>query len=270
LGNKFGWPFVEGGSQKIAEALAAYLRKNGGEIVTGKKIVSSEDLPPARVVLCDVTPAQLLEIAGNRLPRGYCRKLQKYRYGPGVFKIDWALAEPVPFRDPVCRQAGTLHLGGSLEKISQSENIVWQGNLPDKPFVIFAQPSLFDPTRAPSGKHTAWAYCHVPNGSVYNMTKPLEKQVERFAEGFRDVILSKHIMNANDLHNYNANYIGGDINGGIQDIRQLFSRPVCGINPYLTPSSGLYICSSSTPPGGGVHGLCGYFAASAALKKNLR
>jgi phytoene dehydrogenase-like protein len=260
-----GWPFPRGGSQHIANALASYLRSVGGEIVTGMKVDSLSMLPKARTILCDITPRQLLTIADNRLPEGYKRQLEHYRYGPGVFKIDYALDGPVPWKSLECLRAGTVHVGGTLAEIAASERSVWQGLPSERPFILTAQQSLFDPTRAPEDKQTLWAYCHVPNGSTFDMTDRIESQIERFAPGFRDRILARHVTNPVALEQYNANYIGGDINGGVQDLRQLFTRPTIRPVPYSTPIKGLYLCSSSTPPGGGVHGMCGYYAARAAL-----
>ncbi|HET8907115.1 MAG TPA: NAD(P)/FAD-dependent oxidoreductase [Ktedonobacterales bacterium] len=265
LGHAVGWPLPRGGSQRIVDALAAYLRDLGGEIVTGAEIRSLAELPPSRAVLCDVTPRQLLALTGDTLPEGYQRQMQRYRYGPGVFKIDLALDGPIPWRAEACLRAGTVHVGGAPDEIAAGERSIWRGVLPDLPYVLLAQQSLFDDSRAPAGKHTAWAYCHVPNGCTVDMTERIEAQIERFAPGFRDRILARHTYNPAELESYNANYIGGDINGGVQDLRQLFTRPSVRIDPYSTPISGLYICSSSTPPGGGVHGLCGYFAAQSAL-----
>ncbi|HLG63971.1 MAG TPA: NAD(P)/FAD-dependent oxidoreductase [Ktedonosporobacter sp.] len=261
-----GWPLPRGGSQKIMEALASYLRVLGGEIVTGVEVKSIDELPSARAVLCDITPQQLLLIAGAHFPGTYNRHLRCYRYGPGAFKIDFALDGPIPWQAQACCQAGTVHLGGTLPEIAQAERQVWQGEHPEHPFVLLAQQSLFDATRAPAGKHTAWAYCHVPNGSTVDMTERIEAQIERFAPGFRDRILARHTLNAAELEAYNANYVGGDINGGVQDFWQLFARPTFRLVPYTTPARNIYLCSSSTPPGGGVHGLCGYFAAQAALR----
>lgn len=269
MGHAIGWPLPRGGSQHIADAMAAYLRSLGGEIVTSAEVKSLDMLPPARAVLCDITPRQLLRIAGTRLPSGYQRKLRHYRYGPGVFKLDLALDGPIPWRAPACVRAGTVHVGGTLPEIAASEAAVWRGEHPEKPFVLLAQQSLFDPTRAPAGKHTAWVYCHVPAGSTLDMSERIEAQIERFAPGFRDRILARHTLTAAQLEQYNANYIGGDINGGVQDIWQLFTRPAIQVNPYTTPLEGVYLCSSSTPPGGGVHGLCGYYAATTALKKSF-
>ena len=266
-GHVFGWPMARGGSQSVSDALASYLRSLGGDIATATPVASIDELPPARAVLCDVTPRQLLRIAGHRLPGGYSRKLEGYRYGAGAFKVDWALDGPIPWRAKECAGAGTVHLGGTLDEVAASERAVGEGRHPEKPYVLLAQPSMFDPSRAPSGKHTVWAYCHVPNGTDFDMTDRIESQVERFAPGFRDLILARSVMSPGSLEEYNSNYVGGDINGGIQDFRQLFTRPTLRIVPYSTPAKGLYICSSSTPPGGGVHGMCGYFAAHAALRQ---
>jgi phytoene dehydrogenase-like protein len=266
LGHAVGWPLPRGGSQCIADALAAHLQGLGGEIVTSTPVRSLEELPPARATLLDVTPRQMLCLAGDRLPAGYRRRLEHYRYGPGVYKMDWALSGPIPWRAEACRGAGTVHVGGTLAEIATAEKAVWQGRHPDKPFVLVAQHSLFDDSRAPEGQHTAWAYCHVPNGSTRDMTGPIESQIERFAPGFRDLILARSTHTAMEMERYNPNYVGGDINGGVQDLRQLFTRPVARLVPYSTPVKGLYICSSSTPPGGGVHGMCGYHAARAALR----
>jgi phytoene dehydrogenase-like protein len=266
LGHVVGWPLPRGGSQRIANALAAYLRDLGGEIVTGRPIASVDEVPPARAVLFDVTPRQLLRIAGHRLPPGYRRRLERYRYGPAAFKLDVALDGPIPWKASACARAATLHLGGSLGEIAASESAVWRGRHPDRPFVLLAQPSLFDPTRAPAGRHVVWAYCHVPNGSTVDMTEPIERQIERFAPGFRERILARSVLPPAQLERYNPNYVGGDINGGVQDLRQLFARPTWRLVPYATPVKGWYICSASTPPGGGVHGMCGYFAARAALR----
>jgi phytoene dehydrogenase-like protein len=265
-GHLYGWPFPRGGSQKIADALAAYLRSLGGEIVTDLEVENIDALPSSRAVLFDITPRQLLRIAGHRLPETYKRGLQRYRYGPGSFKMDFALAGPIPWQAQECLLAGTVHVGGTLEEIAASERQIWLGKPPEHPFVLVAQQSLFDPTRAPEGKHTAWAYCHVPHGSTFNMTDRIEAQIERFAPGFRERILARHVLTPADLERYNANYIGGDINGGVQDLWQLFTRPTVRLVPYTTPAKNIFICSSATPPGGGVHGLCGYFAAQAVLR----
>jgi phytoene dehydrogenase-like protein len=269
LAHKMGWPLPSGGSQQLAEALAAHFRTLGGEIVTGQMVADLAELPPARAYLLDVTPRQLLRIAGDRLPAHYRGQLEQYRYGAGVFKIDYALSGPVPWRAPECAQAGTVHLGGTLNEIVLSERLVWERQHPERPFVLVAQPSRFDPTRAPAGKHTLWAYCHVPNGSTVDMTDRLEGQIERFAPGFGDLVLARAIRGPAQLEAYNPNYIGGDINGGVQDLAQMWTRPVRRWNPYATPVKGLYLCSSSTPPGGGVHGMCGVHAAEAALRAHF-
>ena len=265
-GHAVGWPMPRGGSQHIAEALASYLSSLGGKIETGRQVNELDDLPSTTVTLLDLTPKQIVKIVGQRLPDPFRHKLEGYRYGPGVFKMDWALSGPVPWTTAECQRAGTLHLGGTMAEIAQAEHAVWQGSHPDRPFVVFSQPSLFDPSRAPRGLHTAWAYCHVPNGSGFDMTDRIENQVERFAPGFRERVLKRNSRSAVALEQYNPNYVGGDINGGVQDIGQLFSRPAQVLSPYAIPSSNIFICSSSTPPGGGVHGMCGYWAAQAALR----
>lgn len=266
LGHAVGWPLPRGGSQRITDALAGYLRTLGVEFVTGARVGSLGELPASRAVFCDVTPRQLLQLAGDRLPGGYRRRLAAYRHGPGVFKLDLALADPVPWRARECLRAGTLHLGGTLPEIAEAEAAVWRGQHPERPFVLVAQQSLFDPTRAPTGQHTLWAYCHVPNGSNVDMSEPILAQLERFAPGLRDRILAQSAMGPRRLEEYNPNYLGGDINGGAQDLAQLFARPLLKRVPYATPVAGLYLCSSSTPPGGGVHGMCGHHAARAALR----
>jgi phytoene dehydrogenase-like protein len=258
-----GWPIARGGSRKIGEALASYLRSIGGEIVTGRMVESLEQLPEAGVVLCDVTPRQLLAMAGDRFPSGFRRSLERYRYGPGVCKLDWALDAPIPWKAEACGRAATVHLGGSIEEIEASERAPWQGEHAEKPFVILVQPTLFDPTRAPAGKHVAWAYCHVPNGSKADASEWIESQVERFAPGFREIILKRSVLTAAELQLYNPNLVGGDLNGGAPEIGQLFARPTW--RRYRTPAKNVYICSSSTPPGAGVHGMCGHLAARAAL-----
>jgi len=261
-----GWPIPLGGSQSIANALANYFISLGGKIQTGFYVRSLEDLPSSHAVLFDVGPRQLLTIAGHKFSSLYKNQLQNFRYGMGVFKIDWALDGPIPFTAPECRIAGTVHLGNTLEEIAESERMAWNGQHAEKPFVLVAQQSLFDPSRAPEGKHTAWAYCHVPNGSTVDMTETIERQVERFAPGFRDRILAKSTLNTMQMEEYNPNYVGGDINGGAFTAGQIFTRPALRFSPYRTSARGLYICSSSTPPGGGVHGMCGYHAAVRALK----
>jgi phytoene dehydrogenase-like protein len=269
MAHAFGWPMARGGSQRIAGAMGAHLGELGGKIATSQSVTSISDLPSSRAVLFDLTPRQVLRIAGDRLPAGYRRRLARYRYGPGACKLDWALDGPIPWRAGSCGRAATVHLGGTLDEIAHSEAEVWAGRPPERPYVLLAQQTLFDPARAPEGKHTAWAYCHVPNGSGHDMSESIEAQVERFAPGFRDLVLDRSVITAPEMESYNPNYVGGDINGGVQDIRQLFTRPTARLVPYATPARGVYICSSSTPPGGGVHGMCGYFAAQAALRRDL-
>jgi phytoene dehydrogenase-like protein len=266
-GHAVGWPIPRGGAQAVSDALASYLRSLGGRVVTGRRVGSVDDFPAAKAVLLDVTPRQVVALAGHRLPKWYVEKLNRFRYGPGVFKVDWALAGPIPWTAEPCRRAGTVHAGGMLDEIAAGERAAFDGNLADSPFVLVAQPSLFDPTRAPEGRHTAWAYCHVPNGSTADRTDAIERQVERFAPGFRDLILARHTMTTADLQVYNANYVGGDIAGGANDLGQLFTRPAGLFDPYSTPDPRLFLCSSSTPPGGGVHGMCGYFAARSAMRR---
>jgi phytoene dehydrogenase-like protein len=260
-----GWPIVRGGAQKLADALSSYLRELGGEIVVNKWITSLDDLPASRVVLCDLTPRQLLRIAGNRFSSRYRRSLEHYHYGMGAFKMDWALSAPVPWKAASCARAATVHLGGTLDEIALSERAAWRGDPAGRPFVLLVQPSLFDDSRAPATKHTLWAYCHVPHGSNFDMTHRVEAQIERFAPGFRDLVIARSVMAPHDLEQHNANLVGGDINGGAAILRQLFFRPTLRL--YKTSLKGLYICSSSTPPGGGVHGMCGHFAALQALKE---
>jgi phytoene dehydrogenase-like protein len=263
-----GWVLPRGGAQTLTDALAAHLRALGGEIVSGTPVRSIDDLPPARAVLCDLSPKPLLRIAGHRFPQWYRRKLERYRYGMGVFKVDWALDAPIPWRNDACARAGTVHLGGTLQEIAQSEQQTWNGRPAQNPFVLLSQPTLFDPSRAPAGKHIAWAYSHVPHGSDVDMLPRIERQIERFAPGFRDRVLARSVMRPSDLERHNANLVGGDIAAGVTDIRQFFTRPTR--RTYSTPVPGLYICSASTPPGVGVHGMCGYFAAQRALAEVLR
>jgi phytoene dehydrogenase-like protein len=258
----FGWGFPRGGSQRLADALADRLRELGGEIHTESPV---DELSRADAVLADVVPSELLRIAGDRLPARYTHALRRYRHGPGVFKLDWALDGPIPWRATECARAPTVHVGGSLEEIAESERAPRSGRHAERPYVLLTQPSLFDDSRAPPGKHTAWAYCHVPPGSTDDMTERMEAQVERFAPGFRDLVLARSALGPADIERRNRNMVGGDINGGLMDLRQLFFRPVRKLVPYRTPLEGLYLCSSSTPPGGGVHGMCGYSAALVAL-----
>jgi phytoene dehydrogenase-like protein len=269
LGHGVGWPFPRGGTQCFTDALVSYFRSLDGEIAAGSPVRSLEDLPEARATIYDVTPRQLLSIAGPKLSGMYRRQLERYRYGPAVFKLDYALSGPIPWTADECRLAGTVHLGGTFEEVAASEAAVWRGEAPEKPFVLLAQQSLFDATRAPEGKQTAWAYCHVPNGCTEDMTERIEAQIERFAPGFRDLVMDRHVLSPAGLECRDANLVGGDINGGVQDLWQQYTRPAIKPVPYTTPIRNLYLCSSSTPPGGGVHGMCGYFAAEAALKRSF-
>jgi len=256
LAHVTGWPLARGGAQSVANALASHLRSLGGQIVTGTRISSLAELSPARATLCDLSPKPLLEIAGSQLPSSYRRKLERYRYGPAAFKVDWALDAPIPWTATACAHAATVHLGGTLDQIAASEREVSRGACPEQPFVILVQPSLFDPTRAPAGKHTAWGYCHVPNGSGVGMLERIENQVERFAPGFRARILARHVMGPTEIESHNPNFVGGDIAAGALRFWRL---------PYATPLEGLYMCSAATAPGPGVHGMCGYHAARTAL-----
>jgi len=266
MGHREGWPIPKGGSNSIANALASYFVSLGGKIETNFYVSSLQQLPSSHAILFDVTPKQLLQIAGHKFSPFYQWQLERFRYGMGVFKIDWAMDGPIPFTNQACREAGTIHIGNTFEEIAASEKLVSEGRHPEKPFVLLAQQSLFDKSRAPGGKHTAWAYCHVPSGSTLDMVEQIENQIERFAPGFRERILAKHVMNSAQMEEYNPNYIGGDINGGVIDIGQLFNRPALRWSPYRTSAKGIYICSSSTPPGGGVHGMCGYYSARRVLK----
>jgi len=274
VGHRVGWPLPKGGSQQITEAMAAYLIDLGGTISCGRPVRSMEDLPRARAYLFNTSPRQMLDIAGDRLPQRYHRHLGRYRHGPGVFKIDWALDGPVPWLAEDCHRAGTIHIGGSLDEITASERAMWMKATTrphnQQPYLILAQQSLFDPTRAPDGKHTLWGYCHVPNGSTVDMTDIIEDQIERYAPGFKARILARHTLNTRQFEQYNMNYIGGDIVGGVQDLTQLFTRPSIRLRPYKTPAPDIFICSASTPPGGGVHGMSGYHGARAALATALR
>lgn len=263
-----GWSFPRGGTQRLTDALVAHLRSLGGEVITSTRVRSIDELPPARAVLCDLSPRPLVQIAGHRFPARYRRKLEHYRYGMGAFKVDWALDAPIPWRAAGCVRAGTVHLGGTLDEIVLSEARAWSGPPAERPYVLLTQPTLFDPSRAPAGRHTAWAYCHVPNGSTEDMLSRIEQQVERFAPGFRDRILARTVTDAQAIEARNANMVGGDIGAGACDVRQLFARPTWSW--YSTPVRGVYICSAATPPGVGVHGMCGYFAAKRALNEVLR
>jgi phytoene dehydrogenase-like protein len=263
-----GWAIPRGGAQRIADALAAHLRSLGGEIVAGTPVTSIDDLPPSKAILCDLSPRPLLRIAGHRFPSGYRAALERYRYGIGVFKVDWALDGPIPWRNPACASAGTVHLGGSLEEIAASEREVSEGHDSPSPFVLLSQPTVVDPSRAPIGRHVVWTYCHVPHGSRVDMLPRIERQIERFAPGFRDRVLARSVMTPADIERHNPNFVGGDIAAGVNDVRQFFTRPTW--RTYSTPVRGLYICSASTPPGVGVHGMCGYFSAQRALNEVLR
>lgn len=265
-----GWPVAKGGSQQIANAMARYLKTLGGEIIVNRRVTAMSELPAADAYLFDISPRHLSTIAGDALPAGYRRKLERFRHGPGIFKLDWALDGPIPWAASECARAGTVHVGGTLDEVAAAERAPWEGRCADKPFLLVAQQSLFDPSRAPEGKQTGWGYCHVPHGSTEDMTERIEAQIERFAPGFRDLILERHVMSPADFERKNANYIGGDITGGVMDFRQLFTRPTARWNPYTTPACNIFICSASTPPGGGVHGMCGFHAAEAALSRVLR
>jgi len=269
VGHAYGWPIARGGSQRIADALAATLRAHGGELVVDDRVDSLERIP-ARAYLFDTSPAILDRIAKDRLPASYRRRLLRYRRGPGVFKIDYALSGPVPWRALECRRAGTVHVGGTLDEIAASEHAMARGRHSDRPFVLVGQQSLFDPTRAPAGQHTLWAYCHVPNGSTVDMTARIEAQLERFAPGFTELVLSRAISTPRDLEAHNANLAGGDVGAGANDGLQLFARPMLSRDPYATPAKDLYLCSAATPPGAGVHGMCGVHAARSALRRSFR
>ena len=266
FGHAVGWPIAKGGSQAIADALTSYFTSLRGTVKVNSPVSSLDELPKARAILFDVAPRQLLAIAGSLLPAGYRKRLDSFRYGAGVFKIDWGLDGPIPWYDPACLQGGTVHIGGAMADIAAAELSVERGVVPERPFILLSQPSLFDPERAPRGMHTAWAYCHLPNGSTADVTHSMEAQIERFAPGFRDRIVARHVMSPADMEAYNPNYVGGSILGGVQGFRELFVRPLGRWRPYATPAKGIYICSSSMPPGGGVHGMCGYLAAKRALR----
>ena len=265
-GHAAGWPVAKGGTGKITESMVRYLQSMGGEVVCGWRIGAMEELPKARAYFFDTGPADLAKIARERLPEGYRRKLKAYRYGPGVFKIDYALSDAIPWRNEDCRKAATVHVGGWIDEIVDSEKACWQDRHAEKPFVLLAQASVCDETRAPKGKHTSWAYCHVPNGSDVDMTEAIENQIERFAPGFRDCVLERRVMTCANYESYNPNLVGGDVTGGVNDWAQLLARPALRLNPYSTPAKDIFICSASTPPGAGVHGMCGYRAARAVLK----
>ncbi len=262
-----GWPVAAGGSQAVADALAARLAELGGEVRTGTFVRSLADLPPHRIAMFDTNPAQLSSIAGDALPSRYRRRLERFHHGPGAFKIDYALDGPVPWDNDDCRRAGTVHLIGTLAELRAAEADVAAGRMPDEPYVLVVQPTVFDPTRAPAGKHTLWAYAHVPHGYDGDATGAIEQQIERFAPGFRDLVLARHISTPGDLHTYNPNYVGGDIAGGAHSGMQLVFRPTLALRSYATPNPSLFLCSASTPPGAGVHGMCGWHAADRALRR---
>jgi len=264
------WPVVHGGSEQLARALASYFVSLGGTVQTGLSVSRMRDLPPSRVVLFDLSPKALAEIAGDALPQGYRARLGRYVYGPAVFKIDYALSERIPWRDPNCARASTVHLGGTLEEIAAGEAAVWRGEVPDRPYMILCQQSHFDATRAPAGKHTGYVYCHVPPGCREDATDKIERQIERFAPGFRDTILARRVSTPEDLESYNPSYVGGAITGGAALLSQLFTRPVARLDPYSTPNPQLFLCSHATPPGGGIHGMCGYYAAESAIRRLSR
>ncbi|MFN8606433.1 MAG: NAD(P)/FAD-dependent oxidoreductase [Vulcanimicrobiota bacterium] len=269
VGHRYGWPLARGGSASITEALVKVLQAHGGRIECDTWIQRWEDIPPSRLILLDLHAHQFLKLAGHRLPWAYRRLLEAYRGGPSVFKLDYALSGPVPWRNPGVAAAATVHLGGTLEEISVAEKRIWQGHVASRPYVLVAQPSLFDPSRAPEGKHVLWAYCHVPRGCDQDVTDIVEAQIERFAPGFRELILARSAMSPAAMEAYNPSYVAGDISGGALLLQQLFTRPVARLNPYSTPLPGVYLCSSSTPPGGGVHGMCGYHAALSAFRSRF-
>ena len=267
LAHLVGWPLPEGGTQAITDALVAELRAHGGELECGRPVTDLGELPSSTVVLADVAPRNLARMAGDRLPARVRKRYLRFRHGPASFKVDYALSAPVPWRDPAASRAATVHLGGTAAEVAAAEADVARGKHPERPFVLVAQPSLFDSTRAPAGKHTLWAYCHVPSGSTVDATAAIERQIERFAPGFADTVISRHSTTPADLEAENANYVGGDISGGVTDLRQLFTRPVVSPRPWVTGAPGLYLCSASTPPGAGVHGMCGAHAAALALRR---
>jgi phytoene dehydrogenase-like protein len=267
-GHVSGWPIPRGGSQSIVDALVGYYRSLGGEIAVGNDVRHLNDLPKARAYLLDVSPRGLLQIAGDRLAASYERRLRRYRYGPGAFKVDWALRDPIPWSDPRCRRAVTVHLSGTIADIARATRDAFEGRMSERaPMIILTQPTIVDPTRTPRGGHTAWAYCHVPHGSSVDMLSAIESEIERFAPGFRASVLARATRNAVELERYDPNYVGGDINSGLSDARQLFFRPMARLDPYSTSAPDIFLCSSATPPGGGVHGMCGYWAARSALRK---
>jgi phytoene dehydrogenase-like protein len=267
LAHVAGWVIPQGGAQRISDALAAYLQSLGGEVVTGMRVESIDRIPRSRVVLCDLSPKPLLRIAGHKLPAPYRRQLERYRYGMAAFKVDWALDGPIPWRSDACRRAGTVHVGGTFEEIARSESAAWRGRPVERPFVLVSQPTIVDASRAPAGRHVAWSYCHVPHASTDDVLPQIEGQIERFAPGFRERVLARSVMRPADIERHNRNFVGGDIASGIVDLSQLFTRPTW--REYSTPVKGLYLCSAATPPGVGVHGMCGFHAATRALHEVL-
>jgi phytoene dehydrogenase-like protein len=263
-GHAVGWPIAAGGAQRLSDALAGILKELGGTIHLDAPVRSLAELEPAGITMCDMAPARFIELAGDKISRAESRRMSSFRHGPGIFKVDYALSEPIPFRAAACRSAATVHIGGDFAEIAAAEDAAWRGKITDRPFVLLVQPSLFDPSRAPAGAHTAWAYCHVPNGSDFDMLPAIESQIERFAPGFRDCVKARKVSTPQDMEAWNPNLIGGDISGGAMTIRQMLFRP--GLIPYKTGMRGVYLCSASTPPGGGVHGMCGYLAAQRALR----
>ena len=267
LGHLVGWPMARGGSQQIANALVGIIEDAGGTVECGHRVGSLSELPSSSAVVLDLTPRQVLAVLGDRAPSRFARALRRYRYGPGVVKVDWVLDGPIPWTNPRCADAGTVHLGGTLDEITAGEGEVMRGRTPERPYVLLAQQSLFDPSRSPAGTHTVWGYCHVPNGSPVDMTERIEAQVERFAPGFRDRIVGRHVMTTSAMERHNENYVGGDISGGAGDVRQFIARPTLGLHPWRTPVDGVWMCSASTPPGGGVHGMGGWHAANDVLAR---
>lgn len=268
-GHAVGWPIPRGGADRLAHALVGVLEQLGGEVVCGVRVRSMLEVPPARATLFDLGPRPALAVLGEPLPRGFRRRLERFRYGPGAFKIDWALSEPIPWKDPACRRAGTLHLGGTAPEIAASEAAAWGEHAAAAPFVLLAQPSMFDDTRAPSGRHTAWGYCHVPAGSDRDMTAQIEGQIERFAPGFRDCVLARSVLSPAEFERRNPNLVGGDVGAGVLSLRRVFGRATGGGDPYGTPLPGVFFCSAATPPGAGVHGMCGFHAARSALRQRF-
>ena len=270
IGHMHSWPVARGGSRSISDAMARYLQSLGGEIIVGNRIETLEQLPKSRAILLDVIPRIACDIVGEKFSPRVRKRLRRFRHGPGSFKVDWALDGPVPWRHPDFSKAATVHIGGTIEEVARAESAPWNDQCAESPFVLFSQQSLFDETRAPEGQHTGWGYCHVPHGTTEDVTERIEAQIERFAPGFRDLIIDRHVLDIKGMESHNANYVGGDISGGVMDIGQVLVRPLSVVSPYATPAKGIFLCSSSTPPGPGVHGLCGFFAAQAALRTALR